>query len=581
MPRTITIGGAAGMWGDSSLATPQLLARGGCDYIVYEGLAEITMAILTKARSRDASSGYAKDLIHIIGANLAGFKAQGIRVVTNAGGVNPSAAAVALKELAREAGVELRIGTVSGDDVIDLIDDLPESTISANAYLGARPIAAALSAGADVVITGRVVDSALVLGPLIHEFGWDVEDYDRLSSGSLAGHLLECGPHSTGGLLTDWQDTRSWANPGYPIADVAEDGSFSITASGESDALIDRRTIAEQIVYEIGDPTAYLLPDVACDWTQVTLEETGNNTVAVSNARGRPPTPTLKVCAQIPDGFRAAVQYFVGGTDAVLKAKRAGEQIVERGRKLLVAKGFTDFRDVNVHAVGSEATYGKHALTPTSRESLLWVSVHHDEAAAVTAFVREFPSIGLAGPPGMGGAAGGGLPKPSPVLRIQEYYLPRHLVEVSVEVEGESLSWEDVPASACCAIESRGPDLLPECSNANGPGKVVPLVAIAHGRSGDKGASINIGVIARRPEFIDLIASQLTAEAVADWLSHLGASRVDRYAIPGFDAVNFLLTEGLGTSGAASLRIDPQGKAVAQQLLEFPITIPTYLEALL
>lgn len=577
MSRTMTIGGAAGMWGDSALATPQLLAHGGCNYIIYEALAEITMAILTKARSRDPAAGFAKDVITMIGENLAAFRDQGIRVITNAGGVNPAAACAALEALAREAGVAVKIATVAGDDVLALIDDLPATTISANAYLGARPIAAALDAGADIVVTGRVVDSALVLGPLIHEFKWAPDDFDRLSSGSLAGHLLECGPQSTGGLLTDWRDTPSWANPGFPIVEVEADGAFTITVSAGTDAIVDRRTVAEQIVYEIGDPTAYLLPDVTCDWSQVRLAGIGRNRVAVSNARGTAPPPTLKVCAQIPDGFRAALQYFVGGRDAVAKAQRAGDQIVERGRELLARRGFADFRNVNVHAVGSEATYGTHARDNASRESLLWVSVHHDDAAAVTAFAREFPSIGLGGPPGIGGAAGAGLPKPSPVLRVQDCHIPRDKVSVCVEVDGTPLAWRDVPLSLCARTEARGPDAIGTVE-PTGTGRTVPLIRIAHGRSGDKGDSVNIGIIARHPDFESLIASQLTAEAVAAWLSHLGARRVERYALPGFGAVNFLLVGGLGASAAASLRIDSQGKAVAQQLLDFPISVPEHLE---
>lgn len=583
MPKsnTITIGGAAGMWNDSQLATPQLLAHGGCDYLVFEALAEITMAVLTKACLKNPAAGYARDVIQIIGEHLAEIRAQGIKVVTNAGGVNPATAVAVLKRMAAEAGLEIKVATVTGDDVLERIDDLPESTISANAYLGARPIAAALEAGADVVVTGRVVDSALVLGPLMHEFGWGTDDLDKLSAGSLAGHLLECGPQSTGGLLTDWQDTCSWAVPGYPIAEVTADGHFTITASAESDALIDKRTIAEQIIYEIGDPTAYLLPDVTCDWSQVKIKQIGPNRVAVSGARGKAPPPTLKVCAQIPDGYRAAVQYFVGGRDAVAKAQRAGEQLIERGRKLLMARGEADFRGATAHAVGSELSYGLHGQMSSARESLMWVCVHHDTADAVAAFVREFPSMGLAGPPGIGGAAGSGLPRPSPVLRIQEIYIPREQVEISVELEGRAIPWQDVALEHCTAVDVRGPDLVSRATPAEQAGRTVLLREIAHGRSGDKGASVNIGIMARHPEFVELIATQLTAEAVGQWLSHLGASSVARYAIPGFDAVNFMLVGGLGTSGAASLRIDPQGKGVAQQLLDFPVTVPPHLQRLL
>lgn len=575
--RTVIIGGAAGMWGDSVLATPQMLADGRCDYLIYEGLAEITMAILTKARARDENQGYARDLIDTIADNLRAFSDTGTKVVTNAGGVNPHAAAAVLRAAAARAGVRCSIGVVTGDDVLrtDLGGGhrLESDAISANAYLGARPIAAALDAGADIVLTGRVVDSALTLGPLMHEFGWSPDQFDLLSAGSLAGHLLECGPQSTGGLLTDWTATASWADPGFPLAIMQADGTFEITCATGTDALVDHRSVAEQVLYEIGDPTAYLLPDVTCDWSGVELEETGPNRVLVRGARGRAPVPTLKACAQIPDGFRVAVQYFVGGRDAVAKAQRTADDIVTRWRHLLAARGYGDFRAVTAYAVGSEQAYGAHARATPSRESLVWVSAHHDDAAALRLAVREFPSIGLAGAPGTGGAASAGLPKPSPVLRIQEIPVPRELVPASVEVDGAPVPFTDVSPADCAPVAARGPD-LPSAGHVPAGGRTVPLIDIAYGRSGDKGSSSNIGIIARDPRWVPLIADQLTAPAVQAWLEHLGATTVERFALPGLHAVNFLLTGGLGTSGAASTRIDPQGKALAQQLLEFPITIP-------
>lgn len=575
--KSVTIGGAAGMWGDSILATPQLLADARCDYVIYEGLAEITMAILTKARAKDPEQGYARDLIEIIAENLRAFAERGVKVVTNAGGVNPHAAAAVLRAAAEAAGVQRSIAVVTGDDVLhtDLGDDtrLDAGAISANAYLGARPIAAALGAGADVVLTGRVVDSALTLGPLIHEFGWSADDLDLLSAGSLAGHLLECGPQSTGGLLTDWTDTTSWANPGYPIAIVGTDGGFEMTCADGTDGLVDPRSVGEQVLYEIGDPTAYLLPDVTCDWSGVELTQTGPNRVRVTGARGRRPVPTLKACAQIPDGFRVAVQYFVGGRDAVGKARRTGDDIVARWRRVLADRGHTDFRAVNVYAVGDESSYGAHARTSDARESLVWVSAHHDDPRALRIAVREFPSIGLGGAPGTGGAAGAGLPKPSPVLRVQEVPVPRGCVSPIVEVDGAPVPYTDVDPAACAPVPDRGPDLLGAGAAAIG-GRTVPLIDIAYGRSGDKGDSSNIGIIARDPKWLPYIAEQLTAPAVATWLEHLGAREVLRFALPGMHAVNFLLVGGLGTSGAASTRIDPQGKALAQQLLDFPIILP-------
>ncbi|KAA0020092.1 acyclic terpene utilization AtuA family protein [Antrihabitans cavernicola] len=586
--KTVIIGGAAGMWGDSYLATPQLLADGRCEYLIYESLAEITMAVLTKAQMRDPEQGYAREIIAIIGENLVKYRDGGVKVITNAGGINPNAAADVLRKLAADAGVSVSIATVTGDDVLPIIDRLreldlretsrgttvPERPISMNAYLGARPIAAALDAGADIVITGRCVDSALVLGPLIHEFDWAADNYEQLSQGSLAGHLLECGPQSTGGLLTDWQDTGSWANSGYPIAEVCPDGSFVLTTSAGTDGLVDRRTVGEQLVYEIGDPAAYLLPDVVCDWSGVTLTEVGVNRVQVTGARGTAPTPTLKACAQVFDGSRAQIMFFVGGHDAVAKGRRVAANMLDRLRTLLAARGYATFRAEQFDVLGSEGTYGPHARAEQTREVWVRIAVRHDDAAALNVVIREFPSMGLSGPPGMGG--GGALPKPSPVLALDSFLVPRELLPAHVEVDGRPLTFDDVPVDLCVALDGpRGFD--PESSDAAADGVEIPLRAIAYGRSGDKGADVNIGVIARERAFEPILHSQVTAKAVGEYLAHLGGTSVRRYALPGLGAVNLLLCNGLGDGGTGSLRADPQGKAVAQQLLDMPVRIPADL----
>ncbi len=588
-PDRVVISGAAGAWGDSSLSTVQLLADGRSDYIIYEGLAEITMAILARARARDPSQGYARDIVETIAAHLTDFHHQGIKVITNAGGVNPRAAADLIRTAAQEAGLNLAVGVVEGDDLSEMIEELraagvvemttgeavPDSPLAFNAYLGAQPIATALKAGADVVVTGRVVDSALVLGPLIHEFGWDPDDHYLLAAGSLAGHLLECGPQSTGGLLTDWRSTTSWVNPGYPIAEIRPDGSFVLTAPEASDALVDVRTVAEQLLYEIGDPTCYILPDVVCDWSQVELIQEGDNRVEVVGARGMPPTSTLKACAQVQDGWRAQMLLFIGGREAVAKARRAGEDLVERGRRMLAAAGLDDFREVSIEVLGAEDTYGSHARRQDAREVVLKIAIHHDDREAVARFVREVPSIGLAGPPGVSGG-GVGLPRPSPLIRLKNFLVPREMVVAHIDVDGETAeiihAQSTVHSLAERPVKEGVHPFVPEGETVE-----VPLVAIAHGRSGDKGADVNIGVRARHPDFLPVLLGQVTAETVAEWLSHLGARSVERYELVGIDAVNFVLRGGLGAGGTASLRFDPQGKAIAQQLLDMPVRLPTHL----
>ncbi|MEA1902841.1 MAG: acyclic terpene utilization AtuA family protein [Actinomycetota bacterium] len=573
--KTVVISGAAGAWGDSALSTPQLLADGRSDYIMYEGLAEITMAILTRARAKDSARGYARDLIETIAANLAAYREAGMRVVTNAGGVNPEAAATLIREAAREGGLDLSIGVVQGDDLMgsDGIA-IPEGAISMNAYLGARPIAAALDSGADVVVTGRVVDSALVLGPLIHEFGWGHDEYDKLSAGSLVGHLLECGPQATGGLFTDWEETSSWAEPGYPVAEVASDGTFLLTTPKDSEGIVRVATAAEQLLYEIGDPAAYVLPDVVCDWTQVRIEQAGEG-VEVSGARGNPPTPTLKACAQVPDGWRAQFLLFIGGRQAVAKARRVGDDLIARGERLFELAGLPGFRSTSIEVLGAEDTYGPHARTGDAREVVLKIGVHHDAREAVEAFLREVPSIALAGPPGVSGG-GAGLPRPTPLIRLECVLIARDALVAEVRVDGTAIDLDDVDLSTCVEVVGSQPE-DEEVTTPSGPTVEVPLIAIAHGRSGDKGADVNVGIRARHPVFLLILAGQITSARVGQWLSHLGTERVDRFRLPGIDAFNFLLTKGLGAGGTASLRFDPQGKAVAQQMLDMPVAIPADL----
>ncbi len=593
------------MWGDSSLATRQILVDGRANYVVYEALAEVTMAILARAHARDAEQGWARDIIATIADNLEAYAAAGMKVITNAGGVNPTAAAATIRRAAADAGIDVAVATVTGDDLRARIGDLqdrdvrdpddggpvPDDPLALHAYLGARPIAAALDAGADIVITGRVVDSALTLGPLVHEFGWNWDDHDRLSAGSLAGHLVECGPQATGGLLTDWEDTASWVDPGYPLAIVAPDGHTTITTSPDSDGLVDPRTVTEQLLYEVGDPRAYLLPDVTCDWTNVRVAQVGPNEVEVVGARGSIPPTTLKACAHVPDGFMTTFLLFIGGRDAVAKAHRVGTDLLARGQRMLAAAGMAAFTATSVEVLGSEATYGAHGRRGDTREVVLALGVAHDDARALGAFVREVPSIGLAGPPGVSGG-GTGLPRVAPVLRLATFPIPRDLVTVHVDLDGRPLDGDQasptIPGGeGVAAATAAGPSDPPRPArttldadadpgadtDADADVTQVPLVAVAHGRSGDKGAHVNIGIRARHPDFLPVLAS-LTTETVADWLAHLGATSIQRFELPGIDAVNFLLRDGLGTASAASLRFDPQGKAVAQQLLDMPVRIP-------
>ncbi len=585
MKAVVRIGCGAGFWGDSAAGPAQLVAGGALDYLVMDYLAEITMSILARMKSSDAQAGYATDFVAaVMKPLLAAIVAQGIKVVTNAGGVNPLACKAALEQLAAEAGLPLRVAAVIGDDLLPKADllraagvteidsgaPLPVRLASVNAYLGAAPIARALAAGADVVITGRCVDSALVLGPLMHEFGWASDDYERLAAGSLAGHIIECGTQCTGGLFTDWEAVPGWDDMGFPIAECAPDGSFVISKPAGTGGLISRASVSEQIVYEIGDPAHYMLPDVCCDFSAVTVTEVGAERVAVSGARGHAPSGSYKVSATYPDGYRATATMMIGGLEARRKGERVAQAILTRTRRLFAEAGLLDYREVSVEILGAESTYGPHARTRDTREVVVKIGVAHPDKRALEIFAREIFPAATAMAQGLTGFAGG-RPTVQPVIRLYSCLMPKNHATVEVLLGGERYAVAAPTGVAACprpgSVEITATRPLPD-------GSSVPLRTLAHARSGDKGDSANIGVLARSAESLPLLRAQLNSEVVAAWFAHLVSGPVTRYPWPGLDGFNFVMERALGGGGVASLRHDPQGKAYAQMLLDLPIVVP-------
>ena len=586
----LRIGGASGFWGDSSLGAPQLVASGLIDVLVFDYLAETTMAILASAQRKNPEAGYATDFVETAMRQVLPEVVQrGIKVVSNAGGINPQACARALAKLADELGVAVRIAVVAGDDVraalpalraaapegelTDLVGGakVPAQLLSANAYLGAEPVARALAAGADVVITGRCVDSAVTLGPLIHHFGWSLQDYDQLAGGSLAGHIIECGCQATGGLFTDWQSVPDWAHIGYPIVEVEADGSFTVSKPPGTGGLVSPATVGEQLLYEIGDPGAYLLPDVACDFRQVQMVQAGEHRVRVSGAQGRPPPATLKVSATTLAGWRVDAMMVIIGIDAVAKARRSGHSLIERTREMILARGWGDFSATRVEVIGAETLYGPHAAPPTLREVMMRVAVRHPKKEALELFAREKSAPGTSWSPGSTGP-GGGRPGVSPLIVPCAFLVPRDAVQPVMQLGDAVIAVPfDVPRAAATPV------VLPDPASWTKPAgatRTVPLVALAWGRSGDKGDLSNIGLIARRPEWLPLLWAQVTPEAVKAWFAHLVKGRVDRFHLPGLHAMNLVLHQALEGGGPASLRLDPLGKGMAQMLLELPIEVP-------
>jgi len=597
----IVIGGASGAWGDSPRAIAQLL-RSPVDYLMMDYLAEVSMSLLARARLKAPDAGFPPDFVEYLKPHLVEIAKRRIKVISNAGGVNPQGCKAALLAACAELGVSLNVAIVTGDDVMPKIPGLrerdireavsgaplPTRLLTANAYLGALPIKAALAQGADVVITGRCADSALALGILMHEFAWGADDYDRLAAGSLVGHLLECGAQGVGGLHTDWELVPNWENIGYPLAECDPDGSFVITKPPDTGGLVTPGTVAEQALYEIGDPAAYVLPDLIADFSQVHLRQEGPERVRVTGARGRAPTTQYKVSATYQDGYRAVATVSIVGPQAAAKARRTGEALIARARLSFKERGLPDFTATYIETLGAEASYGPGSRTQDSREVLLRLVVVHTEAKCLDLFARELGSVGISFAPGTTGIYTG-RPKPTPQIRLFTFFVDKTLLDAPVVTVGSGEPFTvAIPlgeAAIAAAADAAKPDAAPVTApvtaaltaDADGESITVPLIRLALARSGDKGDSANVAIIARHPAFLEVIRREVTSARIAEHFAHLVAGPIERFEAPGLLAVNFLLQRALGGGGMASLRIDPQGKAYGQMALEMQVTVPRAL----
>jgi hypothetical protein len=582
-PRVVRIGGAAGAWGDSPTGVEQLISA-DVHYMMMDYLAEVTMSLLARARMKDPQAGYPADFVEYLRPHLAALAQQKIKVVSNAGGVHPEACKRALEKLCAELGLPLRVSVVTGDDLLPRIDalraagvrewvsgePLPARLLTANAYLGAIPIARALAQGADIVVTGRCADSALGLGILMNEFGWRETDYDLLAAGSLVGHVLECGPQATGGVFTDWQRVPDWHNIGYPIAECHSDGSFLLTKPAGTGGLIDPACVAEQVLYEVGDPRAYILPDVVADFSQVRVEPAGTERVKVSGARGYAPTAQYKVSATYQDGYRAVAMAVIIGIDAVAKAQRSAEALIARARMLFARRKLPDFKRTHIEVLGGEASYLHAGRAQAAREVVMRLVVEHDDAKALGLFARELGSVGLGFAQGTAGLIGG-RPKPGPVVRLFTFFVDKADLGIRVQV--------GVDAPFDVAVPTLGGYSAPQSPIlagvlASGATVEVPLLRLAHARSGDKGDSSNIAIYFRKPEYAEHLRAWLNPERLALHFRGSVEGPITRYEAPGLHALNFVLQNALGGGGMASMRIDAQGKAYGQRALEIMVPVP-------
>jgi hypothetical protein len=448
--KVVRVASGQGFWGDSLDAPRQQVEGGPIDYLMLDYLAEVTMSILQKQKERDPNMGYARDFVGAVESVLDGVTERGVRIIANAGGVNPPACAQAVRDVAASHGKSLKIGVVTGDNLLDRLDELLDSghalsnmdtgeplgtvrdrVLSANAYIGSTPIVEALSRGAQVVITGRSTDTALTMAPLRYEFGWGTEDWDKLAAGIIAGHILECGAQCSGGnCLYDWQNIPDLANVGYPIAEARSDGTFVVTKHPGTGGRVSVHSVTEQLVYEMGDPHQYITPDVIADFTTIQLKQDGENRVQVSGIHGAPPTDKLKVSIAYRSGYKAVGTLVYAWPDALEKAKAADRILRERLDRLGLK-----FDQVLTEFVGASATHGPLAghTGDHAPEVQLRVGVRGSDRKAVERFTREIAPLVLNGPPSVTGFAGG-RPKVEEIVAYWPALIDKSVVTTNVEI---------------------------------------------------------------------------------------------------------------------------------------------------
>lgn len=452
MKEKIKIASGQGFWGDLPNAPIDQVKNGQIDYLVMDYLAEVTMSIMQKQRMRNEKYGYARDFVDVIEATLQEIKNDGVKIISNAGGVNPNACKDAILDVAEKAGVSgLKVAVVDGDDILPNLDSLIEAghelknmengesirtvkddLLSANVYFGCRPIVEALEKGADIVITGRVTDTGLILAPMVYEFGWDFENYDLMAAGTVAGHIIECGAQVSGGNFTDWETVDDFVNIGFPIIEANPDGSFFVTKHKGTGGLVSEMTVKEQLLYEIGDPKEYITPDCIADFTSIQIKQYGKDRVKVWGIKGRPDTPTYKISASYTDGYKLSSTLVYSWPDALKKAQKSGDILLKRAENLEI-----NFRETNVEFVGVNACNEDPTELESDHSELnevqMRISVHGNSKADLDRFGKEIAPLILTGPSGVTGFAGG-RPKASEVVAYWPALLDKKAVEPKVSV---------------------------------------------------------------------------------------------------------------------------------------------------
>ena len=582
----ITIANCGGFWGDDPTAARRQVEGGPIDYLVMDYLAEVTMAILQKQKQRRPEAGYATDFLLQMREVLPQCVEKGIRIISNAGGVNPLACRAALEELADELGIGegVRVAVVLGDDIFDRIDELAaagepldnmgtgeklstvrEQVLSANVYLGAAPVAKALELGANIVICGRVTDTAVALAPMIHEFGWSLDDWDRMAAGVVAGHIIECGTQCTGGNFTDWQRVPSFTNMGYPLVEAHADGSFVVTKHPGTGGLVSVHTVSEQLLYEMGSPE-YISPDCIARFDSIRLEQDGPDRVRVSGIRGGPAPSRLKVSMSFQQGYRAFGRLMISGPDALTKARKVAEIFWES------AGGRDLYADAITQLIGFDSCHPSLADGEPG-EVLLQVAARDDVPDNLrNRFAPQLVPRVLATVPGITYLADQGRPRPSDVVGYWPALIDRDQVPVRVLVgdRDETVLPSPIPATDAPPV---APAEVADAPALVGRTRRVALSELCLGRSGDKGDTCNVGVIARSAACYPWMRATLTPEFVAERFGEMVQGGVERFEVPNLLALNFLLHGSLGGGGTLSLLLDAQGKTYAQFLLATEVDV--------
>jgi len=586
--RTIRIGNAGGYWGDDPDALRRQIEGGPLDYVTIDYLAEVTMSILQSQRTRNPELGYAGDFLDQMRQCLPAMVERDVTVITNAGGINPLGLGRKIQGIAHELGLAIKVGIVDGDDILpdlarlqdqgDPLDNMEtgeplapvrDQVTAANVYLGAEPVVKALEAGCRVIVTGRVTDTGITLAPMIHEFGWPEDDWDRLAAGVVAGHIIECGTQATGGNLTDWQEVPNLATVGYPIIEMGDDGVFEVTKHKGTGGLVSLKTVKEQLVYEMGDPAAYISPDGVARFDTIELAEVGRNRVRVSGVRGVPRPEMFKVSMAYDDGWKASGTVLVCGPEATEKAEAAARIFWKRlGHK---------FEDTHTSMVGTGTIWPMSLDRYETSEVLLRLGVRDHDRSKLQDFGVLLPTLILSGPSGM--AVTGGRPKPSKVVAYWPALIRRSSVTsrvVVIHADGredvQHVSFIDAAPGgehpAATVIKRNRVKTWPKRT------KRVKLRELAHARSGDKGDTCNIGLLARSPEIYDWLRETLKPTVVKPFFKGIVKGKVVRHELANLLALNFLMEKSLGGGGTVSLMLDPQGKTLSQALLEMEVEVP-------